>query len=156
MRLRIAIIVGLSLGALVGVERSAHVEEAAETPSGVVCPICHIANNPDAPYPEKASRTFLRGLINTAFGWTELLTKPTEEVNAGGNLLTGIGKGANNAVRRTAEGLGELFVFWVPKGTRGYPKLAEDCPVCMGQVKKEVNEQAGRQANKTEAAASSE
>jgi len=97
----------------------------------MICPICHRANNPDAPYTEKAGATLVRGATNTAFGWTELLLQPASEVNSGGSLLTGIGKGVGFAVKRTAAGIGELFTFWTPKGKDGYLNLTTDCPVCM-------------------------
>ena len=74
--------------------------------------------------------TLVRGMTNTTFGWTELLTQPSAEVERGGNLATGIGRGVGYAMKRTAAGLGELFTFWVPKGTNGYPVLVEDCPIC--------------------------
>jgi putative exosortase-associated protein (TIGR04073 family) len=97
------------------------------------CPICRGANNQSAAYAEKAGSTLMRGATNTAFGWTELLTQPTEEVKAGGNLLVGVGKGVNQAMRRTFLGVGELLTFWTPKGPKGYLTLNRDCPICMGR-----------------------
>ena len=103
---------------------------AAEPPPSSSCPICSRANNQSSPYHEKAATTLIRGMTNTTFGWTELLTQPSAEVERGGNLATGIGRGVGAAVKRTAVGIGELFTFWVPKGTEGYPILVEDCPIC--------------------------
>ena len=105
---------------------------AAEEPAPM-CPICQHANDEQAAHGQKASATFVRGAMNTAFGWTELLTQPTEEVKAGGNLMAGIGKGIGFAVKRTGVGIGELLTFWTPKGKRGYLKLTNDCPICMGK-----------------------
>ena len=104
---------------------------AEETsPAPTVCPICRRANNRQAPYAEKAGSTLARGAINAAFGWTELLAQPTDEVNNGGNLAVGIGKGMGYAIKRTALGFGELLTFWTPKGRDGNFALAQDCPIC--------------------------
>lgn len=111
---------------------SANAEEShavSQTPV-TVCPICGRANNRQAPYGEKASSTLVRGAINAAFGWTELLVQPTEEVNNGGNVAVGIGKGMGYAIKRTALGFGELLTFWTPKGRDGNFTLAQDCPIC--------------------------
>ena len=99
-----------------------------------MCPICGRANDQNASYPDKAGFTLLRGVTNTAFGWTELLVQPTEEAKNGGNLAVGIGKGIGQAVKRTALGLGELLTFWSPKGKEGYTTLTTDCPICMGRA----------------------
>ncbi len=110
---------------------------ADEKPPGAaayVCPICHLANNQDAPYGQKAGATLARGAANTAFGWTELLLQPTAEVKANGNLLMGLGKGVGFAITRTGAGLGELFTFWVPRGKDGYLSLTKTCPICLQPV----------------------
>mgnify|MGYP001596284885 CR=1 FL=1 len=124
--LRVAFLVVVSLGAT-GTMAAAE-EQPAATP--VMCPICRQANNPQAPYAEKAGSTLVRGAINAAFGWTELLVQPTEEVNRHGNLAVGVGKGIGFAIKRTALGFGELLTFWTPKGKEGNFALAQDCPVC--------------------------
>jgi hypothetical protein len=98
--------------------------------SSTMCPICRQANNQQALYAEKAGSTLVRGALNTAFGWTELLVQPAEEVNRGGNVLSGVGKGIGLAVKRTALGFGELLTFWTPKGKEGQVILARDCPIC--------------------------
>jgi putative exosortase-associated protein (TIGR04073 family) len=110
--------------------RAAFAAEEPSSPAPTTCPICRQANNQQAPYAEKAGSTLVRGAINTAFGWTELLVQPTEEVNRGGNLATGVGKGIGLAIKRTALGLGELLTFWTPKGKEGHAILARDCPIC--------------------------
>lgn len=113
------------------------VVQAEDQPSpSTVCPICRRANNVQAPYAEKAGSTLARGAMNAAFGWTELLMQPTEEVNAGGNLAVGIGKGVGYAVKRTALGFGELLTFWTPKGRDGNLTLTQDCPVCFSSQHK--------------------
>ncbi len=114
----------------VGFARVAFAAEEPSSPAPTTCPICHQANNPQAPYAQKAGSTLVRGAINTAFGWTELLVQPTDEVNRGGNVLTGIGKGLGFAVKRTALGFGELLTFWTPKGKEGHVILTRDCPIC--------------------------
>ena len=106
------------------------IASAADAPPSSRCPICSRANNQAGPYPEKAVMTLVRGMTNTTFGWTELLTQPSAEVEHGGNLAVGIGRGIGYAMKRTAVGFGEMFTFWVPKGANGYPALAEDCPIC--------------------------
>lgn len=105
------------------------VGQAEEAP--VTCPICRTANDQTRAYVQKASSTLVRGATNTAFGWTELLIQPTAEVERGGNLAVGIGKGLGYSVKRTAVGVGELFTWWLPKGKRGYLTLSHDCPICM-------------------------
>ena len=105
--------------------------ESAQADTPFMCPICHSANKPDAPYAEKAGSTLARGATNTLFGWTELLLQPAAEVNEGGNVLAGVGKGIGNGVKRTALGVGELLTFWAPKGRGGYQPITKDCPICM-------------------------
>jgi len=94
------------------------------------CPICQTANDPKAGYGRRASTTLLRGAINAGFGWTELLVNPAEEVNAGGRLLVGVGRGMGLALTRTASGLGELLTFWAPRRKDPAQSLATDCPIC--------------------------
>jgi len=121
----------------------------------VICPICHRANDPQAPYAEKASATLARGALNTAFGWTELLAEPTAEVNAGGNVLFGIGKGVGYAIKRTATGLGELLTFWTPKNQHGkYLELTTDCPICFPTTKPEPKPPAATSPSSTPASSS--
>ena len=110
---------------------AASAEEQRPGAASYVCPICHLANNQDAPYGQKAGATLARGAANTAFGWTELLLQPTAEVKANGNLLMGLGKGVGFAITRTGAGLGELFTFWVPRGKDGYLSLTKTCPICL-------------------------
>lgn len=107
-------------------------EETQPEPKAVVCPICGTANNQQAAYPQRAGGALMRGAMNTTFGWTELLTRPAEEVKTGGNLIAGVGSGIGRAAKRTFMGIGELVTFWVPKGRQGYLNLTTDCPICMG------------------------
>jgi len=106
---------------------------AAEDAPAVQCPICRTANDQAAPYAGKATSTLMRGAVNVLFGWTELLIQPTEEVDQGGNLAIGIGKGVGYAMKRTAAGLGEVLTFWTPRGKERSVTLATDCPICMGK-----------------------
>ena len=131
-RLQVRWLVSASLVLLAGAQ-ALQAEEQHRSEEPRLCPICRAANSQSAPYTEKAGSTFMRGATNTAFGWTELLTQPTEEVKTGGNLLIGVGKGMNQAVRRTFLGVGELLTFWTPKGPKGYLTLNHDCPICMGR-----------------------
>lgn len=119
----------LFIASLSAVESTLAAEEQPPKPSAT-CPICRQANNQQAPYAEKAGSTLVRGAMNSAFGWTELLVQPAEEVNRGGNVLSGVGKGIGLAVKRTALGFGELLTFWTPKGKEGQVILAHDCPIC--------------------------
>lgn len=120
----------LGIGFVLSLATPAHAEQQQQQG---LCPICRVANSQTSAYPEKVGSTLVRGAANTAFGWTELLVEPTAEVKAGGNLLTGIGKGVNMAMKRTVLGVGELLTFWTPKGQNGYLTLNHDCPVCMGK-----------------------
>ncbi|MBI3087512.1 MAG: hypothetical protein HYY91_01285 [Candidatus Omnitrophica bacterium] len=97
-----------------------------------MCPICRTANDQDAPYPRKTGMRFVRGAVNTAFGWTELLSQPAEEVKSGGNVFEGVTKGFGRSLQRTGIGIGELFTCWIPKQQQGPPKPSDDCPICMG------------------------
>lgn len=104
----------------------------AEERTPTVCPICRTANSEVADYPQRAGTTLLRGAMNTAFGWTELLIHPPQEVKTSGNLAVGIGAGMGRAATRTFLGIGEVFTWWLPKGQHGYLKLTTDCPICLG------------------------
>ena len=106
-------------------------EAKAEPVPSTTCPICRHANNQSAPYAEQAAGSLARGVTNTFFGWTEMLTRPTAEVERHGNLLSGIGQGVSHSVSRTAAGIGEALTFWMPKSIGGPPPLTTDCPICM-------------------------
>ncbi len=127
MRHRTHVLIRLTLGALLlGVPAASGAAEDSPT----LCPICHHANNQSAPYAEHASSTLPRGALNTAFGWTELLVQPASEVEHSGNLITGLGKGVSHALKRTAQGIGELVTFWMPRSTAHPESIATDCPIC--------------------------
>ncbi len=100
-------------------------------PAPTICPICRHANNQSAPYGEQAAGSLARGLTNTLFGWTEMIIRPTAEVERHGNLLNGIGQGVSYSARRTAAGIGEALTFWMPKSAGGRPPLVTDCPICL-------------------------
>ena len=104
---------------------------AAESSPASTCPICRHANNQSAPYAEQATANLARGLTNTFFGWTEMLVRPTAEVERHGNLLNGVGQGISHSVSRTAAGIGEALTFWMPKSVGGPLPLTSDCPICM-------------------------
>ena len=97
------------------------------------CPICGRASDESANYPTKAGSTLVRGASNTLLGWTELFRQPVDEVKSGGNVVTGIGKGVGQTVKRTLAGLGEVLTFWTPKVDDSYVHFAKDCPICMGK-----------------------
>ena len=124
-----------ALALLPGAARAEEIkDQATKDQISNLCPICHNANNQQASYPDKAGATLMRGAANAAFGWTEMLIQPSEEVQSGGNLAVGVGKGLGLAVKRTAVGFGELLTFWTPKSKTGYFQLTNDCPVCMGKI----------------------
>ena len=99
----------------------------------VVCPICHRIRGDSVSYSAKAGSTLTRGATNTLFGWTELIRQPVDEVKQGGNVVTGMGKGVGQALKRTSAGLAEVLTFWTPKVRNRYFHFADDCPLCMGQ-----------------------
>ena len=105
-------------------------ESGAQT-TGAVCPICHRATDGSTAYSEKAGKTLTRGAMNTALGWTELISEPVHEAKSGGNVFMGIGKGIGKGVQRTVAGLGEVLTFWTPKMNNQYVHFATDCPICM-------------------------
>ena len=107
--------------------------ESSVTPT--LCPICRHANNQSASYGEQAAGSLARGLTNTFFGWTEMLIRPTAEVERHGILLNGVGQGVSYSARRTAAGLGEVLTFWMPKSSGGPPPLVTDCPICLSARK---------------------
>ena len=110
---------------------AAAADTAPEPAPVATCPICRHANNQTAPYAEQAAANLARGLTNTFFGWTEMLVRPTAEVERHGNLLNGVGQGISHSVSRTAAGIGEALTFWMPKSVGGPPPLTADCPICM-------------------------
>jgi len=132
--MRSVVLLSVFLAGVGGAADPAVAEEPAPQPSAIECPICHYATD-KASYGQKAGSTMIRGATNLMFGWTELLLKPREEIQEGGNVVTGIGKGMSLAVGRTANGLGELLTFWTPKGRQGYLRFSKDCPICMGKHK---------------------
>ena len=115
-----------AIGILTGLAGTA---AAAE---GKVCSICAVE---PTNYPEKATKTLLRGGVNTLLGWTELFRQPVQETKAGGNVVTGIAHGVGHTVTRTLSGVGDVLTFWTPKVKGEYMKFSKDCPVCMGQSK---------------------
>ena len=104
----------------------------AEEPKAT-CPICGRATDEAVRYPSKAGHTLVRGAANTLLGWTELIRQPAQEAKDGGNVLTGIGKGVGQSVKRTLAGVGEVLTFWTPKVGHSYVHFANDCPICMGR-----------------------
>lgn len=106
--------------------------EDPPAPARLVCPICARAADPD--YGTKSGHTLARGVMNTFFGWTEMIRQPAQEAREGHSVFTGLNKGVTRSVSRTSAGLGELFTFWIPKDSQGrYLHFAADCPVCMGR-----------------------
>ena len=121
------VVVGFAL--LFGCSRPA----AAAEGQGKICPICARASDEAASYPSKAGYTLARGATNTLLGWTELFRQPVSEVKGGGNVVTGIGKGVGQTVKRTLGGIGEVLTFWTPKMQDSYLHFSQDCPICMGK-----------------------
>ena len=121
------LVVGCSLVVL-GWSAPVRAEESKGT-----CPICGRAADETASYPSKAGHTLVRGAANTLLGWTELIRQPAQEAKEGGNVLTGIGKGVGEGVKRTLAGVGEVLTFWTPKVQHRYVHFANDCPICMGR-----------------------
>jgi putative exosortase-associated protein (TIGR04073 family) len=114
-----------ALAALFGGAAPARAEEPT------TCPICSKASSQTVPYGEKAGSTLTRGAMNAALGWTEIISQPVHEVQNGGNVLVGIGKGIGQTFSRTAAGIGEVLTFWTPKVQNRYVGFATDCPICM-------------------------
>ena len=131
MRGRIPRLLGVVIGFLF-VWLWGSVPVQAEEPKAT-CPICGRATDEAANYPSKAGHTLVRGAANTLLGWTELIRQPAQEVKDGGNVLTGIGKGIGQGVKRTLGGVGEILTFWTPKVQHHYVHFANDCPICMGR-----------------------
>ena len=94
-----------------------------------LCPICQKANDQAASYQEKAGNTLLRGALNTAFGWTEMIRLPAKEAKQGGNPFIGVANGIGHGIGRTFSGLAEIATFWAPKVRGQYLHLSDDCPL---------------------------
>ena len=119
-------------------------EERKHNPA-LICPICRRVNGDvTTPYGQKAGLTLTRGLLNTTFGWTEMLLQPTAEAENGGNPIVGFGHGVGSAIKRTGEGVGEIFTFWVPRKKHDPASLVQDCPICMEKRRKKEAEAAAR------------
>ncbi|PIQ86647.1 MAG: hypothetical protein COV74_03895 [Candidatus Omnitrophica bacterium CG11_big_fil_rev_8_21_14_0_20_45_26] len=52
----------------------------------------------------------VRGVLNTALGWTNLFVQPFK----GDGVMNGIGAGLSNFAVRTTQGIGEILLFWLP------------------------------------------
>lgn len=68
----------------------------------------------EATYGTKAVGKLKYGLTNTLLGWTSLFRTPAAEVQAGENIVVGIGKGLYNAVGQTIGGALHTATFLVP------------------------------------------
>ena len=51
-----------------------------------------------------------RGVINVAFGWTNLFIQPFKD----DSVIGGVGLGLSNFFVRTFQGAGEILLFWLP------------------------------------------
>jgi hypothetical protein len=51
------------------------------------------------------------GVKNLLLGWTDLFVEPKEAVDAGGNILTGIGVGIKDAIENTLGGAVHIITF---------------------------------------------
>lgn len=91
-------------------------------------PICDAADSED--YLTRTSGQFLRGVVNLAFCWVELLNQPAVAYREGRNVPVGFFKGIGHTLLRGARGLGEALLCWDPRdpasGTFHAP-IANDC-----------------------------
>ena len=55
-----------------------------------------------------------RGLVNTCFGWTNLISQPVRYSSDGDNLFKGMGVGLGRAGLRTIQGVTEILISWLP------------------------------------------
>ena len=55
------------------------------------------------------------GVTNTLLGWTSLFRTPAAEVEAGENIIVGIGKGVWNGVGQTVFGAVQAVTFPIPQ-----------------------------------------
>lgn len=135
---KISIFASLALFAVIAASPSVRAEEH-------VCQVCSKAGKDSASYGAKAGTTLTRGAANTLFGWTELFRQPAEEAKSGGNVLTGIGKGIGQSVKRTLGGVGEILTFWTPKVNNHYLAFSSDCPVCMKRKEEAAKIETGQE-----------
>lgn len=91
------------------------------------CFICDNANSDK--YSQKITYKIVRGVGNTLFGWTELIVRPSKEMEAGIPFSTAVTAGLADAVVRTGNGLLELVTFWNPGKTD--ISGIKDCPICI-------------------------
>lgn len=62
-------------------------------------------------YANRAIGKLAFGVKNLLLGWTDLFVEPKETMDAGGNLLTGIGIGVKDAVENELGGVVHLVTF---------------------------------------------
>lgn len=85
-------------------------------------------------YGRKAGGMFVRGIINAATCWVDLLAQAVDKSKSGPpffGTLQGIATGAGCTVLRAASGVVDVAGFWVP-GFNGFPvcKSYLDCVNC--------------------------
>ena len=68
-----------------------------------------------------------RGIYNTAFGWTEVVTRPQAEAERYGapGLVKGLLDGVAAGAMRTVTGATEAATFWSPVPVRYKPPITE-------------------------------
>jgi len=66
-------------------------------------------------YGEKTMGKLTYGLMNTLFGWTELVRKPSDAIRDKTCPLTGLGKGILNTVTYTVGGALHTVTFPIPQ-----------------------------------------
>ena len=74
-------------------------------------------------YANRAIGKLAFGVKNLLLGWTDLFVEPKETMDAGGNILTGIGIGLKDAVENELGGVVHLVTF---------PVTAIDAPLPEG------------------------
>lgn len=83
--------------------------------------------SPDASGSHVPAQKLGRGLENAILGWTELVTRPSAEVEKQGapGLVSGMVNGVSGATMRTVTGAVEMATFWSPLPVKYQPPVTE-------------------------------
>lgn len=71
-------------------------------------------NTKSTDYGTATGSKLVRGVANTAFGWTELFFRPGKLIAEGDHPVVAVLKGLGNSITRTTVGALEAVTCWIP------------------------------------------
>ncbi|MDP3733175.1 MAG: hypothetical protein Q8Q91_01405 [Candidatus Daviesbacteria bacterium] len=80
----------------------------------LVCAATLNENTKSSDYGTATGSKLVRGVANTAFGWTEIFFRPGKLISQGDHPVVAVLKGLGNAVARTTVGALEVATCWIP------------------------------------------